>query len=288
MLLLAGACGAGCAARGALISGSLDIHDGGEAAADSGRRTGDAAADAGRPSEVDAGRDGPPPVGVDAGPGTVADAGIMLPLLPLPSGRPLRVMPLGDSITAGYPTADGYRLQLWQRAQNAGMDLQLVGSVQGGDASLPQQDHEGHVGWTIGQLDGSVAGFLASGRPDVVLLMIGTNDVFQQIDLGVAPDRLRKLLEDIVAAAPGARVVVGTIPPLRTTARLGDVPAYNAALPAIVGALAAAGRSVAFAEVGSTLTLDDIGSDNIHPSPAGYLKLGDAWFAALSAQLAGR
>lgn len=206
---------------------------------------------------------------------------------PVPTGRPIRVMPLGDSITAGYPTADGYRLELWDRAQAAQLAIQYVGSETSGDASLPDPHHEGHPGWTIDQIDASVAGWLAAAQPDVILLMIGSNDVFQQLDLAGAPARLSTLIQHIGAALPTARLVVSSIPPQRTTDRLGNVAAFNAAIPGVVQALAQAGQLVTFTDNGGQLLLSDISSDNLHPLPSGYLELGDRWFTALSSVVPG-
>lgn len=192
-------------------------------------------------------------------------------------------MPLGDSITAGFPTADGYRLRLWERAQAAHLDMHLVGSQRGGSEQLPEPAHEGHPHWQIEQLNAEVAGFLEAEHPDVVLLMIGTNDIFDQHDVAGAPARLEVLLRHIGAAAPQVSLIVGSIPPLRSMNR-GDVAVFNAAIPAIVKRLARSGQRIRFADVGSKLTLDDIDPDNVHPAPSGYKKLADGWFEALRAR----
>jgi lysophospholipase L1-like esterase len=91
---------------------------------------------------------------------------------------PIRIMPLGDSITFGMgsTTGSGYRAELWRRlVEQSGYGVDLVGSARTG--TLPDIDHEGHSGWTIAQLSDSVDGWLAAATPDVVLLHIGTNDV---------------------------------------------------------------------------------------------------------------
>ena len=65
---------------------------------------------------------------------------------------PLRVMPLGDSITwgVGSSTGNGYRGPLWNRLAADGHPLDFVGTVRGGSMSDP--DNEGHSGYRIDQI----------------------------------------------------------------------------------------------------------------------------------------
>src|SRR5947209_14639864 len=96
------------------------------------------------------------------------------------ASRPIRVMPLGDSITwgVGSSTGSSYRADLWRRlVTQAGYHIDFVGSQQSG--SLPDTDNEGHSGWRIDQIAGGIDGWLATYQPDVVLLHIGTNDMNQ-------------------------------------------------------------------------------------------------------------
>ena len=64
---------------------------------------------------------------------------------------PIRIMPLGDSITDGSGAAGGYRLPLYIALTNAGYNVDLVGTAT--DNSAPglgtEVNHEGHGGWRI-------------------------------------------------------------------------------------------------------------------------------------------
>ena len=64
---------------------------------------------------------------------------------------PLRIMPLGDSITEGSGAAGGYRLPLYIALTNAGYNVDLVGSHASNTAPGlgPETHHEGHGGWRI-------------------------------------------------------------------------------------------------------------------------------------------
>ena len=41
---------------------------------------------------------------------------------------PVRILPLGDSITYGYPVPGGYRLPLYQLLTNAGYNVDFTGT----------------------------------------------------------------------------------------------------------------------------------------------------------------
>lgn len=69
--------------------------------------------------------------------------------------------------------------------------------------SLSDCDHEGHGGWRIDEITSSLPTFLPlpstpSADPDIVLLMLGTNDMGQNYFIDQAPERLRSLIENIL------------------------------------------------------------------------------------------
>ena len=69
--------------------------------------------------------------------------------------------------------------------------LHAVGTQTGnGVATLPDLDHEGHSGWRIDQIDAIVLSVLGQiAGPDVILLLIGTNDYGQGYDTAHAAER---------------------------------------------------------------------------------------------------
>ena len=165
------------------------------------------------------------------------------------AGTVLRIMPVGDSITAGYTNATewtipftfGYRGPLYTKLTEAGYDFQFVGTSGepwnypfGADFGLPttiqgpdlravgQDNHRGYGGATASQiLDGGVVGgssnpfpgivgMLNADDPDIVLLMIGTNGIAD------AMVKIDPLVNAIVTAKPGAQLIVAQIPPRAT------------------------------------------------------------------------
>ncbi|BCJ49673.1 hypothetical protein Asp14428_11480 [Actinoplanes sp. NBRC 14428] len=199
------------------------------------------------------------------------------------TGRPVRIMPLGDSITwgEGSSTTSSYRADLWQRLTGgAGLAVDYVGSARSG--SLPDTDNEGHSGWRIDQIIASVDGWLATARPDVVLLHIGTNDMNQNYEVASAPARLGTLLDRIHAGAPSAVVLVAQIVPALDATIDARVDSFNAAVPPVLASRAYA-RLV---DLNTTITTADM-RDTLHPGDAGYTKMADLWYAALEAELGG-
>ncbi len=201
---------------------------------------------------------------------------------------PVTLMPLGDSLTFGYtdPRLDGYRLQLWNDLTAAGYTIQYRGSVSNGD--LPDTRNEGHPGYRIDQIATGADGWLKNTQPEIILLLIGTNDVVLADHLAGAPDRLSALIDQILRDDPQVHLLVASIPPILWTNGVpwqdrdygALVPAYNAVIPHIVQAKAAAGMPVCYVEMHDALTPADL-VDGIHPLPEGYAKMGDIWFRAL-------
>ena len=189
----------------------------------------------------------------------------------------VRVMPLGDSITDGFNVPGGYRVGLWQRLAAGGYTVDLVGSGFNGPPELGDHDHEGHSGWRIDELDANIVGWLRASAPHTVLLHIGTNDVNQNLDLANAPARLSTLVDHILATVPGVELFVAQITPETDPTRETRILAYNAALP---GALQGKGSHVHLVDMHSAVSTGDL-ADGVHPTAAGYAKMGAVWYSAL-------
>jgi lysophospholipase L1-like esterase len=189
----------------------------------------------------------------------------------------VRVMPLGDSITDGFNVPGGYRINLWQRMAGGGHTVDLVGSGFNGPAALGDHDHEGHSGWRIDQIDSNIVTWLRATNPHTVLLHIGTNDMNQNFDIANAPARLSRLVDRILANAPGVELFVAQIVPARDATVESRIAAFNAALP---GVLQGKGPHVHVLNLHSVVTTADL-ADGLHPSAAGYNKMAAAWYAAL-------
>jgi lysophospholipase L1-like esterase len=194
----------------------------------------------------------------------------------------LRILPLGDSITFGEGSTDGngYRLVLSTLLTKHGNKHEYIGSVKSG--TMVNNEHEGHGGFQI------VAVGLTGKpdylqRPNVVLLMAGTNDIVFNNDIKNAPNRLGGVIEDIVAACPDAAILVATLTPLLNPGWTNKIVDYNFAVPGIVLNLANKGNKVALVNMSRVTTTDINPADGIHPTDEGYEKIAAAWYDGILA-----
>lgn len=108
----------------------------------------------------------------------------------------LRILPLGDSITNGYASSDGngYRKIFYDWASEGGKVV-MIGSHQG-QGQMNQNNEEGWDTFNIDQISYKATNALAA-RPNVVLLMAGTNDMFTDAQAAKAPQRLESLVDKV-------------------------------------------------------------------------------------------
>ena len=199
-------------------------------------------------------------------------------------GTGLRLMPVGDSITAGYRSSSGggYRGPLWPELISQKDALDFVGSQRSGTMFDP--DNEGYYGARIDKIAGLINGELALYHPNVVLLDIGINDLGQNYQVSTAPARLASLIDQIIAADPTVTVLVAQLVCNSTPAVESRVVSFNSQLPAIVQARAKAGKPVFLVSMNS-IGLADL-KDGLHPNDGGYQKMADAWDTGIKQAIA--
>ena len=200
---------------------------------------------------------------------------------PVASGVDLRILPLGDSITYGEGSHDGngYRLALYNMLI-PGNHLDYIGRVKSG--TMADNDNEGHRGYPIGPI-GNTGKPDYPERPNVVLLMAGTNDVVLNVNLDDAHSALSNLINQIVTACPDAAVLVATLTPLLDPGREARRLAYNSAIPGVVAAFTDLGKQVAQVDLRRVTTNHINATDGIHPNDAGYGLIASAWYEAILA-----
>ncbi len=203
-----------------------------------------------------------------------------------PTPQTIKIMPLGDSITDGYNAPGGYRIRLSELLKQSGRAFDFVGSQRNGPAELEDKEHQGHSGWLIesnGSVQGIsnyVEGWVGSAAPDVVLLMIGTNDVIQAYNLAQAPTRLMNLIAKIRNRAPAAKIFVANLFPIRDSTYAGRLQTFNSAIRPLIDARIANGEPITFVEMNQGFSANDT-ADGVHPSRAAYDRMGERWKIAL-------
>lgn len=198
------------------------------------------------------------------------------------AGRePLKVMPLGDSITNGngWQGPNAYRGPLWDLAERADVPIDFVGTQTNDQDTMADTDQEGYNGIQIQELDAKIEDILRANQPDVILLHIGTNNIWREGELPtVAPERLSKLIDHITTVAPRARLYVASIVP--SVEHEKNVLLYNEEIPSMVKQKAAQGKRVSFVNIHDELDFDDL-VDGIHPNARGYKLMAKAWWSAM-------
>lgn len=185
------------------------------------------------------------------------------------SAAPLRIMCIGDSITAGstnapdwtVPFTFGYRGPLYTKLKAAGYDFQFVGSsgepwnypwgvafgpsadipIQGPDLrALGQDNHRGYSGATTSQILGGVPGGLGIGKnpiPGIVDMMNADDPDIVLLMIGIngradAISNIGALVNGIVTTKPDAKLIIAQITPRTST----FTPPINAYPPADIAA----------------------------------------------------
>jgi lysophospholipase L1-like esterase len=138
--------------------------------------------------------------------------------------RPVRLLPLGDSITQGGRRDREeytYRYPLFCMLTEAGVDFDFIGSMQRGlhaDATWPDchgvpfdPDHEGHYGWKTARVREELAGWMETypAPPDIALIHLGTNDQKAQDRRETIIEPLRGIIGILREANPNVVVLVG-------------------------------------------------------------------------------
>ncbi|XXT15087.1 SGNH/GDSL hydrolase family protein [Sorangium sp. So ce429] len=211
------------------------------------------------------------------GAGGSPDAGFQ----PCPETGPCKILPLGDSITFGLGFDGGYRVELFHLAQQDDHEITFTGTQQMNGPAMVDgvpfpRNHEGISGETIQQIANRVPTPALRDTPHIVLLHAGTNDMVSSAN--GADARLGALLDELIAEAPDALIVVSSIIPLPFAAS--SVNTFNAAIPGLVAERASAGAHILFADQFMGFPTSELG-DQVHPNQAGYARMAGVWYEAI-------
>ncbi len=201
---------------------------------------------------------------------------------------PLRIMPLGDSITQGY--RDSYRRPLWWELKRAGIEADFVGSMTQGYATDSQagdfdHDHEGHWGWRADHVLTHVDAWAARALPDVVLLHLGTNDIGVGQDGDGTAQEIARIIQRLRHHNPGVHLLLAAIIPVDHNRITQRIELFNQALENIAARMDTPASRVVIVDQFAGFDAEQDTYDGTHPNDAGNIKIADKWLAAIQALL---
>lgn len=209
-----------------------------------------------------------------------------------PASGPCKILPLGDSITDGVGgSGGGYRVELFRQAVLNNKNITFVGTKSNGPTTVDgksfPRNHEGNSGWSINQIAGIVPSPALNSDPNIILLMIGTNDSWVEPNNNGAQamaQRLGALMDKIINSKPNALLAVAVINP-RTDYAKDWANSYVAVIPGVVQQRINQGFNVILVDQYKNFPTNGLGSDNLHPNDTGYKFLGQTWYNAIRGYL---
>ncbi|MFS0705536.1 GDSL-type esterase/lipase family protein, partial [Cellulomonas sp. 179-A 9B4 NHS] len=205
------------------------------------------------------------------------------PAAPVPAAAapPVRVMPLGDSIT-GNPGC--WRAMLHRDLTAAGYAVDMVGSLPAQGCGIAHDgDNEGHGGALVTNVaaSGQAAAWFAAARPQVILLHFATNDVWSGRTPEQVLDAWSTLLRQARAVDPRVVVVVAQIIPVAppTCAECPErTRALNARVPGWAAAESTAASPVLVVDQWTGWDPARDTTDGVHPHEGGFARMAAAWY----------
>lgn len=195
--------------------------------------------------------------------------------------RPVRIMAVGDSITAGADFFSNYRHPLWEKLFAAGYVVEFVGT-QTAETRVGPLAHEGYGGKNTEYLAETVPAHFHAQPADIVLLHSGHNHTVEEQPVPGIVAATERLIAGFRAVNPRVTVLLAQVIPAGKLPKYSYLPELNAALAVLAARLDAPGQRVALVDqaTGFDWTTDTV-ADKVHPNARGAEKMAAVWFAAL-------
>ncbi|MEO5891529.1 MAG: GDSL-type esterase/lipase family protein [Ferruginibacter sp.] len=219
----------------------------------------------------------------------------------------VNILCLGNSITNGTDKYNSYRRILWQLLHKNNYNIDMIGSWNshhmGGPVPQPDfdMDHDGHSGWTAENVlnppdwdkqRGNIRQWLQIYSPDIVLLELGTNEVFQCVAVADAIKNISTIVDVLRKKNAKVKIFLAQIPPLgqqwapkklcgNDIAYAQRVTVFNESIK-----LFAAKKNTVYSPV---ILVDQYSGvspaknmyDDIHPNESGEKIMAGKWFNAI-------
>lgn len=225
-----------------------------------------------------------------------AAAGVLGSLAaPRADAAPTKIMFLGDSITQGGYGYASYRYQTYYKLQDAGHDVDFVGTFNTLKYGVPpttdpnyplytttfDRDHQGDWGKDSAWVAVRIAGYLntlGSGRPDIAVINLGTNDTLNH-DAAWTKTNLDTIIGHLRTANPNVKIVLSSLLPLSVRAQ--KVIDTNTAIAALAGERDTTASPVVYVDTHTGYNQSAWNWDALHPNVTGEGVLAQHYFDAL-------
>lgn len=213
---------------------------------------------------------------------------------PTPSTSRNIIMPLGASRVEGArPFFESYRYELWKRLVDGGWDFDFIGGNNDLAILYPPYanrtfdvDHEGHGGFTSGEILDQIDAWLgAAGAPDIVLFSSpGGNDALQGLPLADAIDNVNAIIDALQAANPEVIIIIEEWAPARSSAMTPELTDFiqqmRAAVVNIAGEQTDGTSTVIPVDMYTDFT-DAYLADEVHYNTAGAVFIAERYYTVL-------
>lgn len=210
-------------------------------------------------------------------------AGLLAGLLHggISAGPPVRLMAVGDSITAGADFFPSYRPLLSEKLHAAGYAVKFVGTQASPSPAGPLL-HEGYGGKNTEVLADTVPEHFRAHPADIVLLHSGHNHSVEEKPVPGIVAATERLITAFRAINPRVTVLLAQVIPAGKLPKYSYIPELNTALAALAVQLDRPDQRVICVDqaTGFDWRTDTV-ADHVHPNAQGAEKIAERWFAAL-------
>ncbi|KNY26000.1 GDSL-type esterase/lipase family protein [Pseudobacteroides cellulosolvens] len=190
---------------------------------------------------------------------------------------PIKIMPLGDSITA----CGNWRDLLLSNLTSSSYNVEFVGS------QYYLTAHEGHSG--IGAINmassGNLKTWLSATNPEIVIMHLGTNDSWGNNLVPQIIPAFTTLVGQMRANNPNMKIMVAKIIPMHPSgsgeSANNNVLDLNSRIDDWAKGLSTSQSPIIVVDQYTGFDTKTDTYDGVHPNDNGCIKMADKWFAAL-------
>lgn len=202
------------------------------------------------------------------------------------------IMPLGASRVEGAISFSSYRYELWKLMVEGNWEFDFIGSM---EDELPfddyngqsfDRDHEGHGGYTSGQILSQLEGWLdQAGTPDIVLFSSpGGNDALQNLPYENAVENINAIIDVIQSKNPNVTILIEQLAPAQSELMVGNLATYfmqmNEDVESIAANQSTPTSNVIVVDMATGFT-DALLADNVHYNEEGAKFIAERYYNVL-------